>query len=60
MLNRPGDLEAVLKQLTVLEPANLTWQFRLSRVQEDWGRVDLAEDTLINVRRQNPGELHDE
>lgn len=57
ILNRPADLEAVLKQLTVLEPATLTWQFRLSRVQEDWGRVDLAEDTLISVRRQNPGEL---
>ena len=35
MLNRPADLEAVLKQLTVLEPANLTAVPPLTGARED-------------------------
>ena len=56
-LNDPSALELTLRDLIALAPNNLQFLFRLSKVQEDQGEIDAAEETLLAARRQQPQEL---
>jgi TonB family protein len=53
-LNRPNLLEGVLREQIALNPQRLAPQFRLARLQEEQVLIDIAEDTLLLARRQNP------
>jgi TonB family protein len=53
-LNVPVRIEAALKELIRLEPDNLRYLYRLSRVQEDQGFIDAAQDTLLSARHREP------
>ncbi len=53
-LDEPHQVEAVLRELIALQPNQLAPIFRLAKVQEDAGRADAAEDTLLSVHRQQP------
>jgi hypothetical protein len=46
-LNDPGALELTLRELIGIAPNDLRFMFRLSRVQEDQGELEGAEDTLL-------------
>jgi TonB family protein len=56
-LNDPGALELTLRELIGIAPNDLRFMFRLSRVQEDQGELEGAEDTLLAAHRQQPREL---
>ncbi|HEY7170215.1 MAG TPA: energy transducer TonB [Vicinamibacterales bacterium] len=53
-LNRPDLLEGVLREEIALNPQRLSPQFRLAKLQEEQGLIDIAEETLLLARRQNP------
>ena len=56
-LNDPGALELTLRELISLAPNELDFLFRLSKVQEDQGEFEAAEDTLLAAHHQQPQEL---
>ena len=56
-LNEIDQLESVLRELVALEPNELAPLSRLSRVQEDQGRIDVAEETLLSARHRKPDEI---
>jgi TonB family protein len=56
-LNEPAQAEMVLRELTAFAPNDLTWLFRLSRVQEDQQELDAAEATLLYARHSQPTEI---
>ena len=56
-LNDPSTLELTLRELIGLAPNELDFLFRLSKVQEDQGELEAAEDTLLAAHRQQPEEL---
>lgn len=53
-LNDLQQMEQVLRELIALQPDVLAHLFRLSRVQENRGLIDAAEDTLLAARHQQP------
>ena len=53
-LNDPAALELTLRELIRVAPNDLQFMFRLSRVQEEQGELEAAEDTLVGARRQQP------
>jgi TonB family protein len=56
-LNAPGEQESAMRQLIALRPNDLDPLFRLAGLQEKWGLIELAEDTLIGARRKQPDAL---
>lgn len=56
-LNDLAALELTLRELIGIAPNNLQFMFRLSKVQEEQGELESAEDTLLAARRQQPQEL---
>lgn len=56
-LNEMDHLELVLRELVALQPNELTPLYRLSKLQEDQGRIDVAEETLLSARRRKPDEV---
>lgn len=56
-LNDPAALELILRELIGLAPNDLQFLFRLSKVQEDQGELEAAEDTLLAAHHQQPQEL---
>jgi|KBSMisStaDraftv2_1062788.scaffolds.fasta_scaffold112259_2 TonB family protein len=56
-LNDPAALELTLRELIAIAPNDLQFMFRLSRVQEEQGELESAEDTLLAAHRQQPQEL---
>ena len=56
-LNDPAALELTLRELIGIAPNDLQFMFRLSRVQEEQGELEAAEDTLLIAHRQQPQEL---
>jgi TonB family protein len=56
-LNDPAALELTLRELIRVAPNDLQFMFRLSRVQEEQGELEAAEDTLLAAHRQQPQEL---
>jgi TonB family protein len=53
-LNDAGRMETVLRELIQLTPNDLVPMYRLARLQEDEGLIDLAEQTLLDARHQQP------
>jgi TonB family protein len=53
-LNDARQMETALRELIRLTPNDLTPVFRLSKLQEDQGLIDAAEDTLLGARHQQP------
>jgi TonB family protein len=51
------DADLALRELIALAPGELKRVFRLARLQENRGWIDLAESTLVDVRRQHPDDL---
>jgi tetratricopeptide (TPR) repeat protein len=56
-LNDPAALELTFRELIGIAPNDLQFMFRLSRVQEEQGELEAAEDTLLAAHRQQPQEL---
>jgi TonB family protein len=56
-LNDPGQMETTLREIIALTPDDLAAVHRLARVQEDQGRIDAAEGTLLDARRRRPDEV---
>jgi TonB family protein len=56
-LNDIPALELTLRELIGLAPNDLRFIFRLSKVQEDQGELEAAEDALLAARRQQPQAL---
>ena len=56
-LNQIDQLESVLRELVSVQPNELEPMYRLSRVQENQGRIDTAEETLLSARHQKPEEI---
>jgi TonB family C-terminal domain len=56
-LNDPAALELTLRELIRIAPNDLQFMFRLSRVQEEQGELEAAEDMLLAAHRQQPQEL---
>jgi TonB family protein len=56
-LQQFDDAEAALREVIALMPGDLKPVFRLARVQEDRGWIDVAESTLVEARRQHPEDL---
>lgn len=50
-------LELTLREMIGIAPNELRFMFRLARLEEDQGRIEAAEDTLLTARRQQPQEL---
>lgn len=46
------DADSALREIIALTPNDLKPVFRLARLQEDRGWIDVAESTLVEVRRQ--------
>jgi TonB family protein len=53
-LNQLGQMEETLRELVALQPNEVTYLFRLARVQEDQKLMASAEDTLLGARREHP------
>jgi hypothetical protein len=56
-LNDSTALQFTLRELIRIAPNDLQFMFRLSRVQEEQGEIEAAEDTLLAAHRQQPQEL---
>ena len=56
-LNQLDQMESVLRELVAVQPHELTPLYRLSKVQEDQGRIDVAEETLLSARHRKPDEI---
>src|SRR5262245_12728847 len=56
-LNRPEQVDPILRELIALQPNDLDPIFRLARLQEDRGFIEDAEQTLLGARHQRPDEL---
>lgn len=56
-LNDPADLELTLRELIRIAPNDLQFMFRLSRVEEEQGELEAAEDTLLAAHHQQSQEL---
>jgi TonB family protein len=53
-LNRPGDLEQVLRELIASTPDDFEPVYRLAAFQEEQGLIDAAEMTLLDARHRQP------
>ncbi len=53
-LNDPKRMEQALRERISLTPDDLAPVYRLARLQEDEGLIDLAEQTLLDARHQHP------
>lgn len=51
------DADLALRELIALTPGDLKPVFRLARLQEDRGWIDIAESTLVEARRQHPEDV---
>ncbi len=51
------DADLALRELIALTPGDLRPVFRLARLQEDRGWIDVAESTLVEARRQHPEDV---
>lgn len=51
------DADLALRELISLAPDDLKPVFRLARLQEDRGWIDIAESTLVEARRQHPEDV---
>ena len=51
-LDRPGEMESVLREVIPLAPGDLRPLYRLAKLAEDSGLVDEAETTLLTARHQ--------
>lgn len=56
-LDRPADMEQVLRELIPLNPLDLTPLYRLARLAEDHERFDEAASILLSAQRQQPDEV---
>jgi TonB family protein len=56
-LDRPGEVDPVLRELMALTPGDLTPMFRLAKMQERQGLFDAAESTLLAARQQKPDDV---
>ena len=56
-LDRPGDMEQVLRELIALTPDDLRPIYRLALMQESRGLIDAAETTLLDARHRQPEAL---
>ena len=53
-LNDPRQIEIVLRELIALTPEDLAPMFRLAKLQEGQGLIDVAEATLLDARHSQP------
>jgi TonB family protein len=56
-LDDVNQMQATLRELIALAPDDLSYLYRLARVQEDHGFTDAAEETLLQSRRRKPDEI---
>jgi len=56
-LDDVNQMQATLRELIALAPDDLSYLYRLARIQEDHGLTDAAEDTLLQARRSKPDEV---
>lgn len=56
-LDDVNQMQATLRELIALAPDDLSYLYRLARLQEDHGLTDAAEDTLLQARRSKPDEV---
>ena len=56
-LDRPGEIDPILRELMAMTPGDLTPMFRLAKVQEGQGLFDAAESTLLAARQQKPDDV---
>lgn len=56
-LDDVNQAQTTLRELVALAPDDLSYVYRLARVQEDHGLIDAAEDTLMQARRGQPNEI---
>ena len=53
-LNALTEQEQVLREWIAVAPDDLKPMFRLAKLQEDWGQIDVAETTLLDARHRQP------
>ena len=56
-LDRPGEIDPILRELIAMTPGDLTPMFRLAKIQERQGLFDAAESTLLAARQQKPDDV---
>src|SRR5665213_1332462 len=56
-LDDVNQMQTTLRELVALAPDDVSYLYRLAKVQEDHGLIDAAEDTLLQVHHGKPDEV---